>query len=555
MTMQIKSPCDEGVMHAAPPPAQPRKLAASAGVWILVATILGSSLSFIDGTVVNVALPVLQRDLHASGADVQWVIEAYSLFLASLILVGGALGDRLGRRRVFVTGIVVFTLASVGCGLAPTILVLIVARAAQGIGGALLVPGSLAIISASFAPAQRGKAIGTWAGFTTITSALGPVLGGWLIETTSWRWVFFINVPLAALTLLVTFWRVPESRDEHASGRLDWPGAALATLGLGALVYGLIESSALGLGDPQVLAALAIGALGLVAFVVVEARSASPMVRLSLFRSRNFSGANLLTLLLYGGLGGAFYFLPFNLQQVQGYSPAAAGAALLPLPILVFSLSRWAGGLIHRYGAKLPLVVGPIIAATGFVLFALPGIGGSYWLTYFPAVVVLSLGMAMVIAPLTTTVMNSVEAEHAGVASGVNNAVSRTAGLIAIAVLNLVVVFIFNSALDSQLAQLSIPAAVRQALDAQRSRLAAAQAPSGGGAALQQTLQHAIDSAFVSGFRVAMLTGAALALASAIAAALLIAGKGPNIPANEQAMKIASGALEPPQPQEGMASS
>ncbi len=555
MTMQIKSPCDEGVMHAAPPPTHQSKPAAGAGVWILVATILGSSLSFIDGTVVNVALPVLQRDLRASGADVQWVIEAYSLFLASLILVGGALGDRLGRRRIFVTGIVLFTLASVGCGLAPTILVLIVARAAQGIGGALLVPGSLAIISASFEPAQRGKAIGTWAGFTTITSALGPVLGGWLVESTSWRWVFFINVPLAALTLLMTFWHVPESRDEQASGRLDWPGAALATLGLGALVYGLIESSTLGLGDPQVLAALAIGVLGLVAFVVVEARSASPMVRLSLFCSRNFSGANLLTLLLYGGLGGAFYFLPFNLQQVQGYSPAAAGAALLPLPILVFSLSRWAGGLIHRYGAKLPLVIGPIIAAIGFVLFTLPGIGGSYWLTYFPAVVVLSLGMAMVIAPLTTTVMNSVEAEHAGVASGVNNAVSRTAGLIAIAVLNLVVVFIFNSALDSQLAKLSIPVAVRQALDAQRSQLAAAQAPSGGGAALQQTLQHAIDTAFVSGFRVAMLTGAALALASAVAAALLIAGKGPKIQASERAMGIASVALEPPQPQEGIASS
>ncbi len=526
MTALLKPPCDEGVIQAAPPPAPTAKPVARAGLWILVATILGSSLSFIDGTVVNVALPTIQRDLRATGADVQWVIEAYALFLAALILVGGSLGDRLGRRRVFVVGSVVFTLASVACGLAPTLLVLIIARAAQGIGGALLVPGSLAIISASFEPERRGRAIGAWAGFTTITSALGPVLGGWLVESTSWRWVFFINVPLAALTLLVTFWHVPESRDEGAAGSLDWWGAALATLGLGALVYGLIESSALGLGAPQVLAALAIGVVALVGFVLVEARSAEPMMRLDLFRSRDFSGANLLTLLLYGGLGGAFYFLPFNLQQVQGYSPAEAGAALLPLPILVFSLSRWAGGLINRYGAKLPLVVGPIIAATGFILFALPGIGGSYWLTYFPAVVVLSLGMAIVIAPLTTTVMNAVSAEHAGVASGVNNAVSRTAGLIAIAALNLVVVFVFNSALDTQLAKLPIPAAVRQALDAQRSRLAGAQAPASGGPALQHALQQAIGAAYVSGFRVAMLTSAALALAAAGAAALLIAGKG-----------------------------
>lgn len=549
MTTWVKSPCDEGVIHSAPPPASKARPSARAGVWILVATILGSSLSFIDGTAVNVALPALQRELHATVADVQWVVEAYALFLSALILVGGSLGDRLGRRRVFVVGIALFTLASVACGLAPTVLVLIVARAAQGVGGALLVPGSLAIISASFAPEQRGKAIGTWAGFTTVTSVLGPLLGGWLIESASWRLVFFINVPLAALTLLVTFWSVPESRDEHASGSLDWPGAALATVGLGALVYGLIESSALGLGAPLVLAALAVGVAALVAFVVAEARSPSPMVRLSLFRSRNFSGTNLLTLLLYGGLGGALYFLPFNLQQVQGYSALQAGAALLPFPVLVFSLSRWAGGLITHSGAKLPLVVGPIIAATGFMLFALPGIGGSYWLTYFPAAVVLSLGMATVIAPLTTTVMNSVASEHAGVASGINNAVSRTAGLIAIAVINLVVVVVFNSVLDSQLAKLSIPAVVRQALDAQRSRLAAAQAPSGGGPALQQALQQAIASAFVSGFRVAMFIAAGLALAAAVAAALLIEGKG----AQGRAKEVSDAARPPQQVTEGRA--
>src|SRR5215471_13136999 len=337
-----KSPCDEGIIQCAPYTAP--KLEArhrSVGTWVLVATILGSSMAFIDGTVVNVALPVLQTDLHATATEVQWVVEAYSLFLASLILVGGSLGDHFGRRRIFAMGISLFTVASILCGLAPNVNVLIIMRAIQGIGGALMIPGSLAIISASFDSKQRGRAIGTWSGFTAITSVIGPVLGGALVQYASWRWVFFINVPIAAIVLIVLFSRVPESRSEvEARQGLDWWGALLATLGLGGVVYGLIESNDLGFSNTLVITALVGGIVALLLFVLVEARSRSPMMPLGLFRSHTFSGANLLTFLLYGALGGSLFFIPFNLIRVQGYPPAAAGAANLPTILILFLLSR-----------------------------------------------------------------------------------------------------------------------------------------------------------------------------------------------------------------------
>lgn len=494
------------------------------GSWILAATILGSSMVFIDGTVVNVALPALQTNLNASVVDVQWVVEAYALFLAALLLAGGSLGDHYGRKRIYIIGVSLFALASLWCGLASNINQLIIARAVQGVGGALLVPGSLAIISSSFSEDQRGQAIGTWSGFTAITAAIGPVFGGWLIENVSWRAVFFINIPLALIVLVMVFFHVPESRDEEARG-LDWLGAALATVSLGLIVYGLIESSRLGISHPAILVSLSCGVLAAIVFVVIEARIRNPMLPLTLFRSRNFSGANLLTLFLYTALSGSLFFLPLNLIQVQDYTPTAAGAALLPFILIMFFLSRWSGGLIKRYGAKLPLIIGPLIVGVGFILFTRPGIGGSFWTTFFPAVVVLGLGMAISVAPLTTTVMSAVKENRAGIASGINNAVSRTAGLLAVAVFGLVMLQGFNSSLDRQLATLGVTPEVRQALDQQRVKLAGADLPAELDPAARAKLEQAIGEAFVTGFRRVMLGSACLALLSAVSAWLLIDGK------------------------------
>lgn len=514
----VKQPCDEGIIRSKPC-NQP--CTRNLRPWILAATILGSSMAMIDGTVVNVALPVLQASLNATAAEVQWIVESYALFLAALILVGGSLGDRFGRRLIFAYGVALFAAASIWCGLAPNVNQLIFARAIQGIGAALLVPGSLAIISASFNEQQRGQAIGTWSGFTGITSALGPVLGGWLVENASWRWIFFLNVPLAAIVLGILLWRVPESRDEFAT-KLDWWGAVLVTVGLGTLVYGLIESSHLGWSHPWVSSSLVLSVITLLAFVFVEANSQAPMMPLSLFRARTFSGANLLTLLLYSALSVVLFFFPFNLIQVQGYSATAAGAAFLPFILIMFFLSRWAGGLVSRYGSRLPLTIGPVIAAMGFALFAIPGIGGSYWMTFFPAVVVLGLGMAITVAPLTTTVMDAVKARQAGVASGINNAVARTAGLLSIAILSIVILRAFNLSLDRRLAVLKLPPGLQQALESQRIKLAGAEVPAGVSQELTATIKRAIAESFVDGFRLIILIAVVLALLSALIAAVML---------------------------------
>lgn len=517
--MAVVTPCDRGVIQS-PPAAAP--CSKNARPWVLAATILGSSLAMIDSSVVNVALPALQAHLNATVAQVQWVVEAYALFLAALILVGGSLGDRYGRRKIYAIGIAIFAIASMACGLSLSVQQLIAARAVQGVGGALLVPGSLAIISASFDAQHRGQAIGTWSGFTAITSAIGPVLGGWLIEQASWRWIFFLNLPLAAIVLGIVFWRVPESRDQSVSGTLDWKGAALVTIGLGGIVYALIEASQASLTAPNVLIAGIVGVISLVGFFLVEASVASPMLPLRLFRSTTFTGANLLTLLLYAALGGVLFFFPFNLIQVQGYSATAAGAAFLPLIVLMFLLSRWSGGLVDRYGAKRPLVVGTTIAAVGFALFAVPGIGGSYWTTFLPAVIVLGFGMAICVAPLTTTVMGSVSVQHSGVASGINNAVARTAGLLAIAVFGVIVAQIFNQALDARLTQLQIPSSVQSLLAPERSKLAGAVIPASVDAAIVPVLKQAILESFVQAFRWIMGLASGLAILSAITAATMI---------------------------------
>jgi EmrB/QacA subfamily drug resistance transporter len=522
MAISLAQPCDEAVVlskRAATPCTR------SSGRWILAATILGSSMAFIDGTVVNVALAGLQATLGATVLEVQWVIEAYSLLLAAFLLLGGSLGDHYGRRRVFLFGVVLFTLASLWCGLAPSITQLIAARAAQGLGGALLVPGSLAIIGASFREEDRGRAIGTWSAFTAIAAAIGPVVGGWLIEQISWRAVFFINLPLAVIVAIISLTRVSESQDETQGKKLDWLGALLTATGLGLLTYALIESSRLGFAHPTVIATFLGGSLALVVFIRFEARISHPMMPLALFRSRNFTGANVLTFLLYGALSGALFFFPLNLIQVQGYSATGAGAALLPFTLILFFLSRWSGGLAQRYGAKLPLVAGPMIAATGFLLFALPGAGGDYWRTFGPAVVALGLGMAVSVAPLTATVMNAVAGNRLGVASGINNAISRVASLLAIAAFGIVMLHDFNRSLDRRLSSLELPSTLQQSLKVERVKLAGAKLPAGISPPLRDAIRQAINHSFIDGFRRVMFIGTVLAMASGVSSLLLIDGK------------------------------
>jgi EmrB/QacA subfamily drug resistance transporter len=522
-----KAPCDDTlILHGLA--TQDTGCPEASKPWVLAAAIVGSSMAFIDGTVVNVALPAIQADLHATAFQAQWVVESYALLLAALLLVGGALGDHYGRRRVFAIGVGIFALSSVACALAGSVQQLIAARAVQGIGGALLVPGSLALISASFPEKERGKAIGTWSGFSGITAAVGPVLGGFLVDHFSWTWAFLINVPMALGVLWIVWRHVPESRGASARGGLDLWGALLATAGLGGIVYAFIEAPTQGWHATAVLAALAVGVAGSLGFIAAERKVRSPMLPLGLLRIGNFSGANLLTLLLYAALGGALYFLPLNLIQVQGYSATVAGAALLPFIFTMFTLSGWAGQLVDRFGPRVPLVVGPSIAAVGFALFALPGVGASYWSGFFPAVVVLGFGMTVTVAPLTTTVMNAVGPELAGVASGVNNAVSRAAAVLAIAVFGAVMAWAFDAALAGHLRDMGASPQVSAFLEAERSRLAGATVPPGLDAATAAAVKRAVAESFVAGFRWVMLIGAGLAVLSAISAWLMIRSGPPS---------------------------
>ena len=477
------------------PEARPISAAGRAG-WILAATILGSAMAFIDSTVINVALPVLQKSLGADVSQAQWIVDAYLLVLSSLMLAGGALGDRIGRVRVFAAGVALFGAASAWCGFANSATMLIAARAAQGIGAALLVPGSLSIITATFPPERRGKAIGTWSAMTSLAIIAGPLLGGWLVQTVSWRAVFYINMPIAAATLLIVWFKVPGLKGT-VTGAIDWAGTALITLALGAATYGLIESRWIAGG---------VAVVAFIAFVLVEHHTKEPIVPLTLFRSRTFTGANILTLLLYGALSAATFLLPFNLIQVQHYSPAKAGAAFLPFVATMSLLSRWSGALADRIGPRVPLIVGPLVAGTGFALMTLPGIGGSYWTTFFPGILTLGIGMSITVAPLTTTVMTSIDDErHAGAASGINNTIARAAGLLAIALFGSIAVTIFSHQLAGRLSP------------KEAAKLTAAKPPPG-------VSQRVIDEAFLHAFRVNMIAAAAIAVASA-GGALVIRAK------------------------------
>ncbi len=473
-------------------------------------------MAFIDSTVVNIAIPVLQRSLGATVTDTQWIVDAYLIVLSSLLLPGGALGDQLGRRRVFMAGVTLFAAASMACGAAGSPRILIVARAVQGLGAALLVPGSLAIIAATYPVEERGKAIGTWSALTSLANVAGPLLGGWLVQTLTWRAAFYINVPIAIVTLLIAWRAMPADKPDGGEVKVDWWGSLLVTIALGSLAFAMIEAPSRGVVGVVGAAAIA-GVIALVLFVIVERRSANPMMPLSLFRSRTFTAANLLTLFLYAALSAMLFLLPFNLLQVQHYTPLEAGMALLPFVVTMSLLSRWMGALADRIGARLLLVAGPLIVAAGFALFALPSIGGSYWTTFFPAIMTMAIGMSITVAPLTTTVMTSIDDErHTGAASGINNTVARAAGLLAIALFGALAIMIFAGNLDGRLGRLGFNRATRRAMTSQRLKLAETAPPRDLPADQREKIAGAVAESFVAAFRVAMIGCSALAAMSAV---------------------------------------
>ena len=499
-------------------------LSSATGKWILVSTILASSMAFIDSTALNVILPSLQRDLGAEGTDIFWILNAYLLMLAALILVGGSLGDKLGRKKVFMVGIAIFIIASIACGLSPSVTWLIIARTAQGLGGALMIPGSLSIISATFHDKEKGKAIGTWSAATTLVTVGGPILGGALGDAGLWRAIFYINVPIGIGTLWVLTTHVPETTDEDVDHRLDYPGAAAVVIALALLTFGFLEIPEVGWTWP-VYASLTGGALALGAFIVIEQRSSHPMVPLRLFRNQAFSGANILTFFLYAALGATMLFLLLNLVQVQGYSQLQAGMAMLPFTILMASLAQWVGGLVDRYGPRWLLIVGPALAGVGFVLLSTVGLTNGpadFWITYFPGILVFAAGMTLTVVPLTTTVMSAVEDRYSGTASGVNNAMTRTASVFANAVVGALAIVFFSQALSGQVEDIALTTAAREAVMTQAVDLGNAQVPTTLGEENRAAVSHAYRLSFVTTFQRIMWISAGLAWLSAAAAFLLI---------------------------------
>ena len=480
-------------------------------------------MAFIDSSVVNVALPKMELDLATTLPAMTWVINAYTLCMSALLLIGGAAADQIGRRRIFLTGLSIFAAASVACGLAPRVEVLTLARAVQGVGAALLIPCSLAIIGAAFDEKERGAAIGVWSGASAIAAGAAPMMGGWLVDHGSWRAIFLINPVIAVPTILIALRHLPESIDPDAKKGLDARGAALAFFGLGLLVYGLITASEQSWRSPVVIGSLALGAVLLISFVLAERRSPIPMMPLNVFQSLTFSGVNILTLLLYGALGGAMFFLPFLLIQVHGYSATEAGAAFLPFTIVLALLSRWGGRLVDRYGARRPLIVGPLVVAVGFFLLSVPGTAGAYWTTFFLPMVILGFGMAITVSPLTTTVLNSVAPHQTGVASGINNAVAQVASLLTIAILGTFGLAALSHSLDQHMARThDASAAVHKIVaDARKGFVMPGMPPDTSGPD-RQTAHEIVADSFRDTIRRVVLIAASLALASAASAALTI---------------------------------
>jgi EmrB/QacA subfamily drug resistance transporter len=507
-------------------------LRSPAGKWIMVSAILASSMAFIDGTALNVVLPALQKSLEASGADLFWILNAYLLMLASLILIGGSLGDKLGRKKIFMAGIFIFICGSVACGISPGVTYLIIFRIIQGIGGALMIPGSLSLISSSINPNERGKAIGTWSAFTTLVTLGGPILGGALADAGLWRYIFFINVPIGVAALVMLWFKVNETRDEDAGHALDLSGAVTIAFGLALVTFGFLRVPAVGWQNWQACGSLGAGVLLLVMFVVIEKKSKHPMMPLQLFSDPTFTGANLLTLFLYAGLGAGMLFMSLNMVQVQGYTQLQSGLTFLPFTIMMIGVARFAGGLADKFGPRLLLICGPAAAGAGLLIlsFIKQTNGPSdYWTTFFPGVIVFGLGMSFTVAPLTAAVMSSVSDHFSGTASGVNNAMSRIAGVFANAIFGALAVLFFTGVLQQQLKDVRINTEDKQHIMAQAANLGNARIPAGVGANEKKAVEKAYHESFISAYAKIMQTSAGLAFLGALMGAVFIRKVGKSV--------------------------
>lgn len=499
-------------------------LKSTAGKWIMVSAILASAMAFIDGTALNVVLPALQQSLNANGTELFWILNAYLLMLASLILIGGAMGDKLGRKKVFMAGIAVFIAGSAACGFSNTVTSLVMFRLIQGIGGALMIPGSLSLISSSIDEKEKGKAIGTWSAFTTVVTMGGPVMGGALADAGLWRYIFFINIPIGIIALLMLWKHVKESRDLDGDQSLDFPGAISIALCLAFLTFGFLRIPALGIHHPQVYASISAGLLLMATFIWIERNTKHPMMPLSLFKNMTFSGTNLLTFFLYAGLGAGMLFLSLNLVQVQGYSQLQSGLTFLPFTLLMVSIARFAGNLADKYGPRIFLITGPATAGTGLLIlsFVKQTAGPSdYWTTFFPGILVFGLGMSLTVAPLTAAVMGSVSGHLSGTASGINNAITRIANVFATAIFGALAVLFFSAALQEQTKNIHLNAPERQVIMAQAVNLGNAKVP-------QQIKSEAIEinkayhESFISAYAQIMRISAGLGFLGALMAILFV---------------------------------
>ncbi len=500
-------------------------LGSKAGKWIMVSSIMASAMAFIDSTALNVVLPSLQKSLNASGTNLFWILNAYLLMLAALILIGGSLGDRLGRKKVFMVGIFIFIMGSAACGFAPGVTLLIVFRMMQGIGGALMIPGSLSLISSSINPKERGKAIGTWSAFTTVVTMGGPVLGGAFGDAGLWRYIFFINIPIGVVALIILAKQVHEIKDDDSKQGLDFAGAIAIVLGLAAVTFGFLRIPEVGLRNWQVYASLGGGLMLLIAFVFIEKKSKYPMMPLQLFANLTFSGANLLTFFLYAGLGAGMLFLGLNMVQVQGYSQLQSGLTFLPFTVLMISIARFAGTLADKHGPRLLLIGGPAAAGLGLLIlsFVKQTAGpADYWTTFFPGILVFGLGMAFTVAPLTAAVMGSVNDHFSGVASGVNNALTRIANVFANAILGALAVLFFSGALQDGIKNIKLDNKQKQAIEQQAINLGNAKAPDGFEGKDKEAIEKAYKDSFIAAYGTIMRISAGLGFLGALMAVLFI---------------------------------